>query len=111
MTGRYGWLSRELPVPYDIEYKLYELAGKRMGQVGGLVAFSVRLDVKSLQHNPSGAFFPIEDDDTVTLLQDRKLFHALNLPSIEGGAAAAFQRERARERRSPVRGELRWLRT
>jgi len=104
------WLSGELPIPEAVEYELYRLLEDRMKVVGGLVAFSVRLDVRGVQHNPSGAHFRIEDDDTVTLSQDPRYFRDFDLRSIEAGALAAVQRERARERSLPVVGGFTWLR-
>jgi len=104
------WLARDLPIPEAVEYQLYELLEERMRLVGGLVAFSVRLDVMTVLHNPSGAYFRIGEDDTVTLLHDPKFFCEYDLPSIEAGALAAVRRERARQCHSPVIGDFAWLR-
>ncbi len=98
------WLSRELPIPEGLEYQLYELLEKRMRLVGGLVAFDVRLDVRGVLHHPSGAYFRIDEGDNVTLLPDPRHFRGYDLASIEAGAVAAVQRERARERRTVVTG-------
>jgi hypothetical protein len=103
-------LSGALAIPGAVEYELYRLLEERMAEFGGLVAFSVRLDVRGVLHNPSGAHFRIEDDDNVTLSQDPRFFHGFDLPGIEAGAKAAVQRERARERSSAVIGEFAWIR-
>lgn len=82
-----------------------------MRLVGGLVAFSVRLDIMTVLHDPSGAYFRIEDGDAVTLLHDPRFFRDYDLPAIQEGALAAVQQERARERHSPVGGGFTWIRT
>jgi hypothetical protein len=104
------WLATELPLPATVEYQLYELLEERMRVVGGLVAFSVRLDIMTVLHNPSGAYFRIDGEDMLVLLHDRRFFHGYDMPNIEAGARAAVRRERARERHSSLVGGFAWLR-
>jgi hypothetical protein len=104
------WLANELPVPDAVEYQLYELLEERMRMFGGLVAFSVRLDIMTVQHNPSGAYFRIDEGDTLVLLNNHPSFQSVDMAGIEAGARAAVQRDRARERHSPVAGSFVWLR-
>ncbi len=101
-----GWLSRALQIPEFVEYKLSDLLEDRMRVVGGLVAFCVRLDTRSVFHYLSGASFRIDAGGTVEILQNRAFFEGYDLSYIGAGALAAVQRERNRELRSPVVGKF-----
>ena len=103
-TGRGNWLVRSALATGRFGGGWHRVACSR--RCGGLVAFSVRLDIMTVLHNPSGAYFRIDGEDTLVLLHDRRFFHGYDMASIEAGARAAVHRERAPDGQSGIPDNL-----
>jgi len=92
------WLSGETPIGVSIASELRDLLLKRLGQMGGLIGYSINPADQTMLHHQTGAWFRYDDEGAITLLNANLLEQDI-VPLIRFGAEEALRQQRERDPR------------
>ena len=85
------WLSGENSIPLNVASEIRQLLLKRLGQMGGLIGYSINPSTRTMLHHQTGAWFQFDDDRNITLLNP-ELLDSDFVPLIRFGAEEALRR-------------------
>lgn len=85
------WLSGENPIPLSVSAEVRSLLLKRLGQLGGLIGYSINISTHTMLHHQTGAWFQFDDDRNIALL-NAELVDSDIVPLIRFGAEEALRR-------------------
>jgi hypothetical protein len=85
------WMSDQNPIPQTVVAEVRELLLKRLGQIGGLIGYSIDSSTRQMLHHQTGAWFQFDDNRNIVLL-NAALVDPDIVPLIRFGAEEAWRR-------------------
>ena len=93
------WLSGETSIADSVASEIRPLLLKRLGQMGGVIGFSINTNDQTMLHHHTGAWFRYDDAGALTLL-NANLLEQDTIPLIRFGAEEALRQQRERNPRT-----------
>jgi len=90
------WLNGENPISAPVAAEIRQLLLKRLGQIGGIIGYSIDISTRQMLHHQTGAWFRFDDSRNITLL-NAALVDPDIVPLIRFGAEEALRRYHERD--------------